>query len=408
MLLVVDHFGPLDLEHENAVYYTTLATFMARQGFRVTVLQLEPPGPQWETLVALYKGKGVALTQLPRQRHPLKFGGSHEAEQAYRVYRYLVDLDTGFETVYFLSRQAAGFYALQSQRQGVVCFGSRFVVAIDGLTEVRKHQIRRGQKGVGLVHEASPIRQEWMMQRSVELADVVIASNKALLDAALDQGWRVPDNVYLLPYLTVPVANDKAEFERADELIPSRQAMVREFVYVGPLGTASGLVLFLNAVDNVLSRDAKAHRKYLKGRPLKVTFYGPNDLVNDEGDLSGEHYIEMRAFSWGSRVKWAVKSQEMNLKRLIRYLTEAGKGRVAVVPSLLDSAGFFVHQALRAGVPVMSSSLRCIQELVHVQDRRDILFAANDTVALARKMLDSWNNGGMREPGECVHTNVSA
>src|SRR4051812_25365117 len=81
VLLVVDHFGPLDMEHENAVYYTTLATFMARSGFRVTVLQLEAPGSQWEALRSLYRGKGVELTTLTPalgSSSSLKFGGSRE------------------------------------------------------------------------------------------------------------------------------------------------------------------------------------------------------------------------------------------------------------------------------------------------------------------------------------------
>jgi len=243
---------------------------------------------------------------------------------------------------------------------------------------------------------------EWMLQRSVELADTVITTSKSLLDSVLEQGWKVPDNVYVLPYLTVPVAaagSDDSKsssnniWERADELIPSRQAQVREFVFVGRLGSASGLNLFTSAIDNVLSRDQKAHRKYLKGRPLKVTFWGVNDLVGAEGDLTGEHHIELKAHGWSSRVKWSVRSQDGNMKRLIRYLTEPGKGRLAIVPSLMDSSSFFLQQALRAGVPIMASNVRSAQECVHIQDRREVLFATNDTVALARKMLDAWNNG---------------
>lgn len=411
MLLVVDHFGPLDMEHENAIYYTTLAGFLARAGLRVTVMQTQPPGHQWDALVALYGARGIALLAVPRLAG-LNFGTGRDVETSYRVFRWLTDRrEAAFEQVWLLSRSGAGYYMLQSQRQGLVCLGSHFVVAIDGLTEVRQEQLRKGYSAKGahaspeaalLVTEHGVLTREHMLQRSVEMADTVVASSKVLLDSVLEQGWRVPDNVYLLPYLPVPVAaGDRAgvEWERADELIPSRQALVREYVFVGRLGTAHGLPLFLAAVDNVLSRDQKAHRKYLKGRPLKVTFWGPNDLVGPEGDLTGEHYIESRAFQWGARVKTLVRSQDANLKRLVRYLTEPGKGRVAVVPGLVDSSAFFVHQAVRAGVPVMASNLRSVQELVHIQDRREVLFAANDTVALARKMLDAWNNGGMRGLG---------
>jgi glycosyltransferase involved in cell wall biosynthesis len=139
----------------------------------------------------------------------------------------------------------------------------------------------------------------------------------------------------------------------------------------------------------------------LKGRPLKITFWGPNDLVGEDGELTGEHFIESRTFAWGNRVKHLVRSQDSNMKRLVRYLTEPGKGRIAIVPSLVDSSAFFVHQALRAGVPVMASNVRSVQEIVHIQDRREVLFAANDTVALARKMLDAWNNGSTSPTIHC-------
>lgn len=405
--MVVDYFGPLDMEHENAIYYTTLAAFLTRSGYRVTVMQTSPPGHQWDALRSLYSGKGIDLVQVPALG--LDWENGMEVRKSYEVFRYLTDRrDPAYELVFFLSQSGAGFYTLQSQRQGLVCLGSRFIVGLDGMTEVKRDQIRKGLAPRGplspdaytspalLITDEGMLTREWMVRRSAELADTVLATSKPLLDSVLEQGWRIPDNVYLLPYLTVPVADagKTAELERADELIPSRQALVREFVFVGRLGTTGGLPVFLSAIDNVLSRDQKAHRKYLKGRPLKVTFWGPNDLVGEDGELTGEHMIEARTFTWGQRIKPLVRSQDANLKRLVRYLTEPGKGRVAVMPSLVDSSAFFVHQALRAGVPVLASSVRSVQELVHIQDRREMLFPANDTVALARKMLDAWNNGG--------------
>ncbi len=405
--MVVDHFGPLDMEHENAVYYTTLATFLAKSRYKVTVLQTTPPTHQWDALVNLYKGRGVTLMGIPSLG--IQWENGPEERVSYELYRWLNERDgPDYEHIFFLTSSGAGFYTIQAQRQGLTCLGSHFLVAIDGLTEVRMEQIRKGLNPKSphmapesslLIFDRGMLTREWMLQKSAEMADTVIANTKVLLDSVVDQGWKIPDNVYILPYLTVPVAaNDKSggEWERADELIPSRQALVREFVFVGRLGTAYGLQLFLNAIDNVLSRDQKAHRKYLKGRPLKVTFWGPNDLVGDEDDMTGEHFIESRAFGWGQRVKYLVRSQDSNMKRLVRYLTEPGKGRVAIVPSLIDSSAFFVHQALRAGVPVMASNVRSVQEIVHIQDRREVLFATNDTVALARKMLDAWNNGGMK------------
>jgi glycosyltransferase involved in cell wall biosynthesis len=395
VLLVVENFSPIDVERDNAIYYTTLAGFLARSGYTVTVLLTGPPTTNFDQLKKLYGGKKIELTRL---LPAMRFENSLVAEISYRVMRWIVDESQvrrgPWEMIFMLGGKGVGYYTLLAQRQGLLCIGSHIVVGLDGLSPLRRDQFRKGSKNA-LVTEEESLAGDFLQQRSTEMADTVIASSKALLDYALESGWRVPEHTYILPYLTVPVANEKSEIERAEELIPARQTQVKEFVFIGPLGTVGGLSVFLNAIDNVLSRDQKAHRKILKERQVKVTFYGWNDVTGDDGDITGEQYIEMRSYAWGNRVKWTVNS-ELHLKKLVKYMTEPGKGRVAVLPAIGDSSGFVLHQALRAGVPVMASNLKSSQELVHIQDRRDVLFAANDTVALAKRMIDVFNNGGKR------------
>lgn len=395
ILMVVEYFSPIDVERENSIYYTTLAAFLARHGYSLTVLVTGPPGNNFDQLQRLYKQKKIEVVRLTE--FGMRFEGTERQSSSHRAMHWITTesaLRGGpWEVIMMMGGKGIGYYTLLAQRQGLACIGSHMLVALDELTPVRKEQIQKGSKTALVVHEEA-LAADWMQQRSSEMADTVVAASKALLDYAIELGWRIPEHVYILPYLTVPVANDKNEIERADELIPARQTQVKEFVFVGGLGVTGGLGIFLNALDNILSRDQKAHRKLLRERQLKVTFYGWNDIANDEGDLTGEHYIEMRAYSWGNRIKWNVQT-ELHLKKLIRYLTEVGKGRVAIYPAAADSSSFFLHQALRAGVPIIASNLKSAQELVHIQDRRDVLFAANDTVALSKRMLDIFNNGGI-------------
>lgn len=392
--MVVEHFSPVDLERDNAIYYTTLAGYLVRTGYTVSVLVVGPPSTNFEQLRRLYAGKKIELLRLPTW--DLRFEGSKITGISHQTMRYIVEEAAArggpWELLLMLGGRGVAYHTLLAQRQGLLCIGSHVVVGLDSLTPLRRGQLQRGSK-TAIVPEHDALAADWMQQRATEMADTLVVSSKALLDYAVEMGWRVPEHVYILPYLTVPVANEKSEIERAEELIPARQTQVKEFVFVGPLGVVGGLGVMLNAVDNILSRDQKAHRKLLKDRQLRVTFYGWNDVANEEGDLTGEHYIEMRSYAWGNRVKYHV-AHDMHLKKVIRYLTESGKGRVAVVPAVGDSSAFLLHQALRAGVPVLASNLKSAQELVHIQDRRDVLFAANDTVALAKRMLDVFNNGG--------------
>lgn len=394
VLLVVDYFSPVDLERDNAVYYTTLAAYLVRSGYVVSVLITGPLSTNFEQLKKLYSSKKIELLALPNW--DLRFEGSRITGTSHQTMKFILEESAArggpWELLLMMGGRGVAYHTVLAQRQGLLCIGSHVVVGLDSLTLLRKGQLQRGSK-TAIVAEDDALAADWMQQKAIEMADTVVVASKALLDYAVEMGWRIAEHVYILPYLTVPVANAKTEIERAEELIPARQTQVKEFVYVGPLGVVGGLGVMLNALDNILSRDQKAHRKLLKGGPLKVTFYGWNDVANEEGDLTGEHYIEVRSYAWGNRIKYHV-TNEMHLKKLIRYLTEPGKGRVAVIPALGDSSSFMLHQALRAGVPVMASNLKSAQELVHIQDRRDVLFAANDTVALAKRMLDVFNNGG--------------
>ena len=393
--MVVEFFSPVDVEHENAIYYSTMANFLARNSYQVEVLIVGPKATSFDKVKKIFAEKKVKLSQLPDLE--LRFENTKAAELSYRVMRYIHEAShssrSTWEMIIFTGSKGIGYHTLSSQRQGLFCIGSHFVVIHDTLTPIRKAQLTKGSKQA-LVTDEEALAADYLQQKTVELADTIVVSSKAHLDAAMEQGWRIPDHVYILPYLTVPVANEKSEIERAEELIPARQTQAKEFVFVGALGTAGGLNVALNAIDNILSRDQKAHRKILKDRQLKVTFYGWNDVANDEGDLTGEHYIDMRAYAWGNRVKWNVNS-ELHLKKMIKYLTERSKGRIAIVSAIGDTSSFFLHQALRAGVPIIASNLKSAQEIVHIQDRRDVLFAANDTVALAKRIIDVLNNGGM-------------
>lgn len=395
VLLVVEYFSPVDVGHENAIHYVTLASLLARSGHIIEVLVVGPKSMDFGRLQKLYAEKAIRLARLPDDE--LRFDNGEGSRTSYLVMRHILNEShrrkSVWEIIIFAGSRGVGHHTITSQRQGLLCIGSHLVIIHDTLTPLRRAQLVGGSQSA-LVSDRELLRMDYLQQRAIELADTVIFTSKAYLDAAMEQGWRVHEHVYVVPHLAPPVANEGSEVERAEELIPAKQTHVSEFVYIGPLDIVGGLNVFLNAIDDLLSRDQRAHKPVLRERQLEITFLGWSDVVNDEGDLAGKHYIDARAHDWGSRVRWSM-SNEPHLKKMIKYLTEPGKGRIAIIPAIGDISPFFLHQALRAGVPVIASNLQSIQEIIHVQDHHDVLFSVNDTASMAKHMLDVLNHGGI-------------
>ena len=404
-LLVVDHFSPSDVDAPNAIYHSSLATFLQKSGFSVTVLVLQPPSNKatFDGIVKLFAAQKITVTSLPSLGR-LKFGVRPPVETSYRLFRYLADGKDKWGSVIIASSTGAAYYPLLAAKQGLACLPAQIHLLVEEPGAVATSNILRPNH---TVVDPEVLRVDYLQQKSFELAPVVLVPNKPIHDLIVESGWTLgrSSSLFLVPPLTLPVkqqqldlkasSNNEELLERADEMIASRQTLVREFVFVGRLGASGGLHIFLNAIDSLLSRDAKSHRKLLKGIPLKVTFFGVNDVIDVEGDLTGEHYIEAKAYAWAGKVKWAIAGGDRSLKRIVKYITEPGKGRVAVVPAITESTSFFLHQALRAGVPVLASNLKCSQEIVHIQDRRDVLFTVNDSSSLAKRLADVWVHGAV-------------
>ena len=409
MLLVVDYFSPSDVDNANAIYHTALATFLKKNGYDVSVLVLNPPSNRFtfESIIKLFAAQGLKVLTLP-EMGKIKFGVRPPVQTSYRLFRFLSQNKEKYGTVIIASANGAAYYPLLAQRQGLACLPPNIYIYVEEPGPILIQSLTRPNY---TVVEPEILRLDFMQQKAFEMSSVVLFPNKIILDLVQEgSGWQIkPLSISLIvPPLTLPVRtlpdgtdnhknspeeNEEGLLERADEMIASRQTLVREFVFVGKLGTAGGLHIFLSAIDSLLSRDAKSHKKLLKGVPIKLTFFGVNDVIDSEGDLTGENYIEAKAYNWGNRVKWAIAGGDKSLKRLIRYLGEAGKGRVAVVPALIESTCFFLHQALRTGIPVIASNLKSAQELVHLQDRRDVLFNVNDSSSLAKRLADIWVQG---------------
>lgn len=395
VLLVVEDFSSFDVRHENAINYVALASFLARSGYTIEVLIVGPKSRNFGELQSLCAEKAIRLVWLLNDE--LHFDSGKGSRTSYLVMRHILNESHlrrfVWEIIIFAGSHGVGHQTISSQRQGLLCIGSHFVILQDTLTPLRRAQLTNGSTST-LVLDKDLLGLDYLQQRATELADTIVFTSKAYLDVAMEQGWRISQHVHILPHLVLSMATERSKVERAEELIPARQTRVTEFVYTGPLNVVGGLNVFLDAIDDLSSRDQEAHRRVFHERQLEITFFGWNDVINDESSLTGEHYIKMRANGWNDRVKWSVHS-ELHLDKMVKYLTEPGKGRIVVIPAIGDTSPFFLHQALRAGVPVIASDLKSTREIVHLQDRHAVLFPANDTVAIAKSMLDAIEHGGI-------------
>lgn len=81
-------------------------------------------------------------------------------------------------------------------------------------------------------------------------------------------------------------------------------------------------------------------------------------------------------------------------KGALGYLQETGKGRVAVMPSLVDNAPYTLYECLIAHIPFVASNLASIIALVHPESREQVLFSP-DPESLASSLQNIITSGAI-------------
>ena len=187
------------------------------------------------------------------------------------------------------------------------------------------------------------------------MPDVLVTPSRYLLGWMRGQGWRLPESVSVIPYLTRSVATGEPPPTPVGDEDASR---VKRLVFFGRLEERKGLRPFaaaLNRLDSGLLDDVELE---FIGAPTKGW-----SSAEVQALLSENARATLRRVSFSTEL-----DQHQALERLKRF------GTLAVMPSLEDNSPNTVYECLEAGIPFVASNVGGIAELVAPEDRQRVLF----------------------------------
>lgn len=348
---------------------TGLAETLAAAGMRVTVLYTRTvwePEATVRPWRARYDALGIELVTLPLEDVAGVRGPAHDYDLGapFLVHRYLSTHP--FDVVHFNDCMGEGSLALAAKRLGAAFGTSLFVTALHSPTQWILEHNRLAP--TTLAYAAF----DYAERISVRCTDLLWSPSRYLLDWARARDFTPPAASFVQQY-TLPATDVPSRTGR-----PGRSSPPREIVFFGRLEERKGLVLFCDAVDRLADE--------LASRDVTVTFLGKQQTCLGMPALD---YVARRSATWPLRVRTLT---ELDQPQALRYLME--RNRLAVMPSPVDNSPCTVYEALALGIPFLAARAGGIPELVHEDDRDDVLFDYG-TAALRHALLGALRDGGV-------------
>lgn len=328
---------------------TELALALARDGHEVEMIFTgtgdtggEAGFERWREH---YRERGVTLERAPHRVEEGCDSVIHSAEHSLALYRMLRSRDEKkpYDVIHFVESLGHGFYALLAKRNGLAFHRATTVVGT--------HSARRWLAEAHQTPFAHPdeLSDEFLENRSLELADVVVSPSAHLLSWCRDRGVSLPPRSYVQQYVT--------DFDRQDANMPQSRP-VEELVFFGRLEPRKGIYSFCDALD-LLAVDPPAGLR-------RVAFLGKESVSRE--------YLAERAAAWPW--DWEARS-DLDRDAALEYLS--APGRLAVMASTMDNSPNVVYEALGLGMTFLASRGGGTGELVHPEDVARVTYDPRDS-----------------------------
>lgn len=346
--------------------YTSLADALRRAGQEVTVLYLQGSVCNDGNIVDWAEHyrtrKGINLVQLPLPHNP-RIHASWASSVSYHAYNWLKEHQADFDIIHFPECQGIAFYSLLAKRQGLAFRNATFVVSTHGPT----FWVKEGNQD--FLRNIGELEIDYMERISVALADIVTSPSRYLLDWVQHNGWELPEQTYIAPYVLPEGILDQEH--------PAKHQDVREIVFFGRLEIRKGLKVFCDALDDLSLNPGE--------RPFEVTFLGKETEIYGRSSIA---YISDRARRWS--LPWHVVCNK-NQRGAIEYLRQPG--RLAVISSLGDNFPNTVLECIGAGIPFLASNIGGIPEIMSPDDKEKVCFEPRSDI-LAERIRAAIKDGG--------------
>lgn len=330
-----------------------LTRHLAADGHRVTLLYTSVSFGRphtidhrpWQYWTRTLAAEGINLQHI-----------AHSSEDgAWRQKSWLVKeflATSEFDLVYFNDLFGSGYYSLLAKRAGLTPFAQQLQCVIT-------HGAMEWIFTLNDQNAPGPVALEWMAieRRSVELADVVIAPSRYLLQQYKSYGWDLPKQSFHQPY---PI------FWKAVELDRSRRIPIKELVFFGRLETRKGLWLFCEALDRLGARASS----------IEVSFLGK---PTSHSGVSSALQIVNRSSRWPCPVRLL---HNYDQDEALAYIQQPG--RIAVMPSLADNSPCTVYECMAHAIPFITTLGSGADELIHPDSWHEVMAEPNAKSLLAK------------------------
>jgi glycosyltransferase involved in cell wall biosynthesis/GT2 family glycosyltransferase len=346
--------------------YTSMAHALRRANFDVTILFLvgwHPPDVNMSDWVRHYREKGINLIPLPMPHAPT-IQASWAGSVSYHAYVWLKEHQHDYDIIHFPECLGLGFYSLLAKRQGIAFGQSTFVVGTHGPILWVKEGNQDYLRNLG------ELEIDHMERTSVAAADVVVSPSQHLLEWMERNGWDLPRQTFVAPY----IRSEAATFSNL--VPPEEKRAIREIVFFGRLELRKGLAVFCDAIDSLCTNGATPD--------FEISFLGKETQIFGRSSVG---YISDRSKKW--TVPWRLISNKYQAAA-IEYLR--GAGRLAVIASLGDNYPNTVLECVAAGIPFLASNAGGIPEVIAAEDREQICFEPRPEI-LADRIRAAIANG---------------
>lgn len=338
--------------------YTSLADALKRAGYQVTVLFLlgcHPTDGNISEWIDHYRDrKGITLIALPMAHHP-RIHATWASSVSYHTYVWLKEHQYDFDVIHFPECQGLAFYSLLAKRQGLAFRDTTFVIGTHGPTL----WVKQGSQDY--VRNLGELEIDFLERTCVAAADVVVSPSEYLLEWMKKNGWQLPEQTYVAPYIR-PFGKF---FENPSS---SENHKINEIVFFGRLEARKGLKLFCDAIDE-LCADPRTPK-------FELVFLGKETAMYGRSSIG---YITDRSKKWSA--PWRILGNKYQAGA-IEYLR--GDGRLAVIASLCDNFPNTVLECVGAGVPFLASAVGGIPEIIAAADREKVCFEPHPDILAAR------------------------
>ncbi len=329
---------------------TELAQALAQDGHEVDLIFTgwceDPREEAFDRWRRRYRELGTRLDRIEMGEIANCDAVLHNASHSLALYRMLKarDAEKPYDVIHFVESLGHGFYSLLAKRQGLAFNRATTVVGT--------HSPRRWLAEAHGIPFDHPIElgDEFLENRCLELADVVISPSAHMLDWLRSRGVSLPKRSYVQQYVS---GFNAADIERENE----EPAAVEELVFFGRLEPRKGVVTFCDALDLLAKDDFFELRR--------VTFLGKDSMPPG--------YFTQRTAEW----PWECDViSNLDRDEALAYLS--GAGRLAVMASTMDNSPNTVYEAIGLGISFLASRGGGTAELVHPHDFERVTYEASD------------------------------